>query len=79
MRLESDLRRSFSCDPFYGGEKVSVGKARVYVDQRRTHRVVVAVEAVNKKRRKTNAVGNNFKQKTKSCDLSQAKFTILSY
>ena len=62
-----------------GGKYLLARPVRVYVDQRRTHRVVVAVEAVNKKRRKTNAVGNNFKLKTKSCDLSQAKFTILSY
>ena len=66
LRLESDLNRSFSRDPFYGEGKVTVGKARVYVDQRRTHCVVVVVvvvvETVNKKRRKTNAVGNNLKQ-----------------
>ena len=63
MRLESDLRKSFSRDPFYGEGKVAVGKARVYVDQRRTHCVVVVVvKTVNKKRRKTNAVGNNLKQ-----------------
>ena len=44
LKFKIDLNSSFSRGPFYGGRKVTVGKARVYVNQMRiVHRVVVGV------------------------------------
>ena len=77
LKFKIDLNRSFSRAPFYRGGKVTVGKDRVYVNQmRRTvHRVVVVVVLRLSTRNDVKQTQLETNLETKSCDLSQVKFT----